>query len=230
LDHMFQGFALTANPDEPTATGRQQSIQVASAVFLNVNSFYSQNRYYISLGNRTLCYCMQANGWSDAGYGFIKTVTKYLAQNAQLSGSAPETLFITIGDLSTFAAYLNYFTVADTPKDKDAPATVSAIYRMRPFDGDGPPENRTKRFGLLAQYGITSAKRGQRIGTIAGYADGVKVEEWPVFAWSSIRKHGSLFEQQWTTAMKGEVMWAELTITYNDVSLGDTIQEYTFLS
>ena len=230
LDHMFQGFSSTANPDEFTSTGRQQSIQVASAVFLNVNSFYSQNRYYISLGNRTLCYCLQANGWSDAGYGFIKTVTRYLAQNAQIPGSAPETVFLTIADLGTFATQLNYFTVADTPKDKDAPATVNATYTMRPFDGDGPPENRTKRFGLLAQYGVTSAKRGQRIGTITGYADGVMVEEWPVFAWSSIRKHGSLFEQQWTTAMKGEVMWAELNITYNDVSLGDTIQEYTFLS
>lgn len=230
LDSLFRGFAPIKQSGEAISTGQPQSIQVVSAVLGNVTTFYSEDRYYISFMDKTLCYCMQANGWSDTGWGFLKTASRYLAQLASYALGAPESIFITRAGITSNADFLEYYTVTGTPLDRDAPSSVPSRYVTRPFDGDGPPENRTKRPGMFIQYGQTSARRGQRIGTIRGYADGHLVEAWPIYAWSNIKKHGSLFEQSWSPSMKGEVVWAELEFTITDLSLGDSILEYTFLS
>lgn len=97
VDDYFKGWTGTGREAEPTLTGRKASVQVSNALFRNVTSWYSENRYFLSFGDKTLVYDLQTGGWTDAGYGFVKTATRYLSQMTSLSGSPPETVFLTLG-------------------------------------------------------------------------------------------------------------------------------------
>lgn len=168
LDDLFRGFTPTAQAGEPTATGRLSSIQVVSGIKGNVSSFYDRGRYYLSIGNRTLvCDVQNGYGWTDTGWGFVKTASVYFSQFAYQAGSAPSSVFLTIGDVNAFASALDYFTAADTPQDVDAPAFVAARIQMRPVDNNNAPQVRLKEMKRLSLYGTTAARKGQQIGTLS---------------------------------------------------------------
>jgi hypothetical protein len=230
IDNLFAGFVRTAQRGEPTPIGRTKSVQVLNAIDGNVKSFYSENRYYLSFGNRTLCYDLETNGWTDTGWGLIKTVSRYLSQTTLVAGAAPETVFLTIGDVNNFAAFLYYYTVDDTPKDIDAPQVIESRIVTRCFDGDGPVLNRTKRAKRFTQWGSCGKVAGTRIGQVRGYADGRLIEVWPIYAEMVIDQYGALFEQEWTPAMTGHELWAEVEFTVNDLTLEDSKMTYVFLN
>lgn len=224
IDDAFIGFHSTADADVNTRD-RTSSIQVSNALFENVNSFYSENRYYLSIGNRTLVQDIQSGGWTDTGWGYLKTVSRYLSQMATLTGSAPETIFLTIGDPDHFATELHYFTVADTPTDRDAPDSVPSMLALRPFNPEGSdPRVREKRVLLLSQYGTSAAANGSLIGYCRWFGDGQFIADMPIYKGITWRRKNALFELAPPT-YAGEVIWAELHFWVNDIVLEATIVE-----
>lgn len=224
IDDLFLGFHKMAAV-EVTDTDRTASIQVSNALFQNVTSFYSENRYYLSFGNRTLVQDIQSAGWTDTGWGFLRTATRYLSQMADLNGSAPETVFITLGDTSASQNVLYYYTVADTPEDRDAPFRVPSRLVLRPIN----PENadsriRRKRPVLLSQFGTTKAKKGDLIGFATWYSDGYTMGTMPIHAWVTWRRKGALFELA-PPSFTGEEVWVEFEYWPNDLQLEATIIE-----
>lgn len=230
IDNFFRGFTATRS-SEPTSIGQPRSVQVTSAVQSNVNSFYFDNVYYLSFGDKTLCYDFIANGWADTGWGFVKTVSTYLSQSAlsALQG-CPGTVFLTISDLASASTEFKYYTLADTPQDTDAPAFTNAYVLTRCFDGDGPPINRKKRAKRFSLYGDVSVKPGTVIGTLTAFADGVAVESFPIYAYIYIDAPNALYQQEFTSSMTGYELYFEMRFTDNSIEWNQSRLEYSFLS
>lgn len=230
LDDLFRGFTPTAQAGEPTATGRLSSIQVVSGIKGNVSSFYDRGRYYLSIGNRTLvCDVQNGYGWTDTGWGFVKTASVYFSQFAYQAGSAPSSVFLTIGDVNAFASALDYFTAADTPQDVDAPVFVAARIQMRPVDNNNAPQVRLKEMKRLSLYGTTAARKGQQIGTLSWYAGNRRIKTMKLYAWMTRVRRDALIEIE-PPHYTAEVPWCDLQITQNDVVLGNAIFEYRYVN
>lgn len=231
IDNYFRGFTNTRQQGEPTSLGQPKSVQVASAVMGNVNSFYFDNVYYLSFGDRTLCYDLIAGGWSDTGWGFVKTVSTYLSQSAlaALQG-CPATVFLTIGSLAAGATFFNYYTTADTPGDVDAPGSVDAYVLTRCFDGDGPPVNRKKRAKRFSLYGEVASSPGTQIGTLTAFVDGHEAESFPMYAYMWIDAPNALYQQEFTGMTTGYEIYFELRFTDPTIVWNRSRLEYSFLS
>jgi hypothetical protein len=253
VDNLFTGFVNIRREDWPRSFGQPQSTESTMSMDGNVTSWYSRNVYYLSFGNKTLGYDMMApgRGWFDAGFGFVPSAVVYKSQYplkytggttpATLAVSGPpETVFLTLGDYnsnwfsSLFIKQLYYYTPIDTPFDIDAPmfdgTTVLSWERTRFFDGDGPPTNRTKRAKRFIVWGDTSAKPGQRIGTLTVYADDQMVGVYPIRAWTRIEERRALFEQDMPNSMTGQELWVQMDWTYPDVTTENRAMRYIFLT
>lgn len=224
VDDLFRGFKDVAQVGEPTAAGRPASIQVSDAIFNNARSFVADNRYYLSIGNKTLCYDLLSGGWGDTKWGYVKTASRYLSQHTLLTGSAPETVFLTFGDINTFDTHLSYFTVADTPQDIDAPSVVNSRIVFRPVDISGQMQVSLKRIALVSIFGKTSSDRGTQIGTIRFWTDDYLAGEAPILAGIAFRRKGALSEIAGPSA-SGEIVWLEMSFTVNDIELGNVLAE-----
>lgn len=227
IDDLWKGFTETKSSDV-ASTGRLQSVQTTNALFSGMNSFYSENRYYVSFGDRTLSYDIQSGEWTDTGWGFLKTVTRYYSQPDGGTFTRPETVFVTVGSLTDYSKFIDYFTVADTPQDIDAPPTVNSRIVMRPIDA-GRSQQKIKRPYLLSQYGFTGAKKGTIIGTIKWWCDGFLVDTQPIVAWVTFRRPGALFESA-APSCTGELIWPELNFTVNDIQIENAIIEFGYAS
>lgn len=247
IDDLFTGFVDIRRDNWPTSFGQPQSTEITVAMDTNVTSWYSRNIYYISFADKTLGFDMVTRGWFDAGWGFVNSAVVYKSQfpYKYVSGSslkvtgAPETVFLTLGDYnsnrdsSKFIKQIYYYTAMDSMWDIDAPAfdgvTVLSSERTRYFDGDGPPTNRTKRAKRFIIWGDTSAKPGQRIGTLKAYADDQLMGVYPIRAWQRIEKRNSLFEQQFGNSFNGQELTFLLEWSYPDIRVENRTLEYIFL-
>lgn len=240
VDDLFSGWtpvAMTAfGSVEATSIGRPTSVQVLNSVFQDVTSFYSEGRYFLSFGDRTLCYDVQTGGWSDTGWGFLRTVSRYFSQMSYAfpyqPANAPETVFITLGGVNDFTTDLYYYTAADTPGDRDAPPSGTSTARvvLRPYDAENAPEARAKRLALLSIYGSTASPKGTPIGTVRFYADGQQVGAAPLLAGLAFRRKGALVEVAPPNPVPAEVGWVELDFIVNDIELRDVVCEYVPLN
>lgn len=249
IEDVLAGFMEVTQPGEPTSWGQPGSVEVLTAAEPLITSFYSRNRYYLSYGNKTLCYDLAGKGWSDTGWGFLNTAIVYKSQQADrglmLSFppgylGAPETVILSRGDIhsgtttTTQITLLEYFTAVDTVTDPDFPAFppgfVFATLKTRFYDGDGPPQNRRKRAKRFILYGFTNASPGTTIGTLKGYVGRDLRCIYPIKAWQHIEKNNSLYEQELGALMIGEELYFQLDFTTPDLVLGNSILEYTFLN
>jgi hypothetical protein len=238
IDDWFRGFQWAKNLSNPASVWRYNAAQVQNAVFTCVNSFYSDNRYYLSLYNKTLVMDVRSGGWSDTGWGFIKTVSRYYSQvSAGLTGllsagvlaSSPETIFMTFADPTTWATEMYYYTDADTPGDRDAPGTVNSEVVLRPIGPDPDVEVRKRRVTLLSQYGTCGAERGEVIGTIQWTVDGYSFPPTKLYAWIASTRPGALFEVSGPTT-SGQVVFPTIRSTRNDIELETGVFELVYLN
>lgn len=248
IEDVLSGFMEVTEPGQPTSWGQPGAVEVLMAAEPFVTSFYSRNRYYLSYGNRTLCYDVAGKGWSDTGWGFVNTALVYKSQQADRSLmlsyppgylGAPETIILTRGDIrsgtttSNQITLLEYFTAADTVTDPDfplfPPGTVFATLHTRFYDGDGPTQNRRKRAKRFILYGRTGLPPGSPIGTLKGYVGAELRCIYPMRAYQRIEKQNSLFEQELSALMIGEELHFRMEFTTPDLVLGNSICEYVFL-
>lgn len=227
VDEMFRGFTLSPLA---AASGRLQSVQSISSLFGAVTSWYMEDRYYLSFGDKTLCYDLQTQGWSDTGWGFIKTATRYLsAYPGALPGiyiPAPDTVFLTVSDPHAYlpggSNEIHYFTVADTPDDVDSPRGARSKVVYRPMAGNQQIKVRPT---FLSVYGKTNANFGSVIGKITWGQDGLLVGDQPIFAGIVWRRKDALFEVV-PPNLNGYSVWFMLEFYVNDIVVGNAYCEY----
>ncbi len=238
IDDLFRGFQWIKNESEPTSKWRYQASQVINAIQASVCSFYSDNRYYLSMYNRTLAMDIRTGGWTDTGWGAIKTASIYFSQQVNISStwaignlaSSPETVFLTFGDPTTYATELSYFTTSDTPGDRDAPVSVTATLVMRPVGAEENVDVRKKRIAWLSQMGESDAKRGDVIGTCTWTVNGVDLPTHSIYAYLTSKRSNALFELN-GPIVGGEEIFATLQFTgVKRLELQTSIFELVYLN
>lgn len=231
IENLFKGFISPGESGNPASPNNPVSIQVLNAITGNVNSFYSENRYYLSIGDKTICYDIQTGEWTNTGWGFIKTVSRYFSQMASYLVSAPETIFLTIASPTSNSTILKYFTVADTPKDFDAPSTFNSKIKYRPLLTGPDCMNHSKQAIRLAQYGRTAKPRGTVLGTLTWFVDGQSIRETPIYAYIVPDKAsaGALFVCS-APPVQGKLVWAEANFTDTSLQLGTAAFELAVLN
>jgi hypothetical protein len=239
MEDYFRGFAYQNNavPDPGAAV----SVEVAGKASGKVQAWYHSNRYYLSIASKTWRYDTTTEGWSDTGWGLVRAAA--YVENSLF----PETVFLSVGTWGAYGRQLAYFCATDKAGDSDYPAVVSSRLVARPFDGGGASgqeamRSRRKQAVLLqvtgsapyAQAEAALSGKPQKIGTVtmmtdAGYSEG----PYPIYVYaqgSAIYPVGILFQQGFTGACQGRLLWPDMQFTAPDVTISNMTLEYLGLS
>lgn len=216
-----------------------QATEVLERSQLNMNAFYLDNRYYLSMNDRTLVYDLLAKGWADTGWGFLPTVALLQDGGQNLTGSAPAAIFATQGSIVNPGNLVSYFTTADRWNDPDTFTGVSDNMLQRlgyygreitgDFDGEGVPQARRKRARRFTLWGKTEQRRGTKLGTLYLWSSDRLIGKWPIRAGQTIRNPDALFEQEFPNSAVGTELYVELRWTDPSVVCGNRRLEYVLL-
>jgi len=239
----YAGVYLPNTPRQPYST------EVAEAAFGDVaggdglggvvSSFYLDNRYYLSIGDKTLCLDLLTKGWSDTGWGLLRTVAVYQSRyqsSVFLYDGPPLMVIATFGNL--FASYpgLYYFTTVDQWNDPDAFIGPNRPYVAKEvtgnFDGNGPSQETKKRAALFVLFGTSKLQKGTKIGTLTCFSDNHQVGRYPIKVGQRVgnRYSSSLFSQALPVSMTGEELWFEMEFTDRSLVLQNRLVEYSILN
>lgn len=207
--------------------------------------WFHENRYYLSLGGRTVCFDTVAKGWSDCGYGRVnQAYTVNVPAKPELmllararSDVASGTVMPEYGLTVELAHRMLDFEAFNT----SAPWVRRVYYG--PFDGKGPDRTRRKRAKRLLVFGgLTHKTEGgklKQLGTLTIYSDTGREEVYPIlpvrrsdygYGNPHVDQPGVLIEQKFTNAMVGRVLWIKMEFDYECVTLSQVMLEYVPIS
>lgn len=197
-------------------------------------SFYWQQRYFLSLPDRTLVFDMLTKEWGDSGLGPVKWATTGSAFQAySVSGTPfgglPDLVFFSSGGSYSGDLDIYYFSSIDTPYD-DVTSTYTMPYVGREithnFDPSQVPLSGRMRGKCLTLYGETGKRRGAKLGHVQFIADGRKCAgPIPIIAYQTRDKEGALCQIGCPNDYVGQELYAEFVWTTNDVVVGKRLLE-----
>lgn len=203
------------------------------------------NRYYLSIGARTLCYDTTLGAWTDSGYGFIQQGQFF---NLPFRGDIGFLLMPGVGfgapvltpefRESNYIAYTSPLVKGSTPFAK-SPFNKSAIYG--PFDGQGLDRECVKRVLRVRLWGDYDEPNDATyplspIGTVKFWTDTGYTEIYNILPYKRvgydnpnpprIYEAAQIVEQWPTRELRGRLIWMEFTFNDDCVTPRDCMMEY----
>jgi hypothetical protein len=213
-----------------------------------------EQRYYLSLGGRTLAYDTVVNEWSDTGYGPIHqtSVARVLGRPDTML-MTPQTYYGGVYGpiLPGYPSIVPRETLLAANRDlnhndEDATSPWQKRVVLGPFDGMDRDRVRLKRAVRLRVWGsitnLVGASYSGTIGTLVMVSDNGYTETYPIAitrlidSGSVVGTPDTLVDQHFTPAMVGRVLYASVTFEYEDnspvkcVSIGQSMLEYVVLA
>lgn len=218
-------------------------IEFHEANAYNAQAWYVDGRYYISLAlagvGPTYCYDFQSPGWSDCGYGRVRSTAVSRLRNQ------PPVVYMVRPQrdaLSTRFGLVAYSTPYETGfpgTDVDWPLELE----LGPYDGKGPDRvdvKRGTRYIVWGEYGTPNdlLQETQPIGTVTLISDTRYEETHPIIPYRlngyepfSPRQYppGVLFFQRPKPGFVGRVLRVRVKFDVPCITVRDQILEYTRL-
>ena len=244
----FQGLADQENVKVGTSTTPHEIVYSMR----QARACLHERRYYLSVGDKTYVYDLEAQGWADTGYGYVGNIFSFRIRRdhpvyAPDVGTFMSVLFfssrpyyreVSVGTAATTACYDVYYAIdgVDTisriptasfpnnePRSLDIPMSID----YRAFDGAGLARNRRKRAKRFTLWGEYSGNGRADIGSLEIRADNGYSEVYKIYPPTEDQKsRGILLEQEFSPQMKGRLLMPSVRFDHPNVVLRDQLMEY----
>ncbi len=203
--------------------------------------WFKDNRYYLSMGMRTLVLDVLTSGWSDTGWGYISAAQVFAQQGY------PEDMLLVQGTPQQRGTSVCHSHKMLTLRSENIIQQSGHRVILGPFDGEGPDRERRKWAKRLWVWGDFAPVdnvflRGgyQQIGTVTLVSDTGYQEQAPIIPWRllpvkvanppTIYGPQVLFMQEFLPGAVGRVLLADVQLTVAQAEIRQAMLEYVPLN